>query len=239
VLVGFLGVECLLGTVAGGVVDGLAVADAKLEKDVAEVEFDRAFADVEDGGDFLVGEAALNEVEDALLLASQRDALHGAGAGELGGEARKFFQDDGGDPEAAVGDGVDGGEKLLFDFAVGEKALDAQQEQAAELFARLWGVEDEGGGAREAQAEGAEILAESGGESSGVEEEDRPGLHRGRPVGVRVPVGRDRSRWGVEDLLGRKEAEGGVGGEQTAEVGGGQGVVLHQADSDSGLGALA
>ena len=228
----------MLGAVVG-VVNGLAVADAELEEDVAEVEFDRALADVEDGTEFLVGEAALNEVEDALLLAGERDAFHGAGARELGGEASELLQDGGGDPEAAVDDSVDGGEELLFDLTVGDKALDAEQQQAAELFAGLRVIEDDGGGAGEAEAEGAEILAEGGGESGGVENEDGWRLRGGRRACARLPVGQRKGRGGVKDLLGGIDADRAVGGQQPTEVGGGQRVVLDQTNRDFFPGVVA
>lgn len=215
----------MLGPVGGGFLNGLAVADAELEEDVAEVEFDRAFADGEDRGDFLVGEAALDEVEDALFAPGEGGAFEGAGAGELGGEAGELFQHGGGDPEAAVGDSADGGEELLIHVAVGEKALDAEEEKAAEFLGGLRVVKHKSGSRREAQAEGAEELAQGDGEGGGVEDENGRGVEG---------AGR-----GLKDLLGRKEAEGGIGRQQATEVGGGEGVVLDQANRKFAPGVVA
>jgi hypothetical protein len=215
----------VLGVAVGRFLNGLAVADAELEEDVAEVEFDRALADAEDGGDFLVGEAALHQVEDVLFAAGEGSAFEGAGAGELGGEAGELFAHGGGDPEAAVGEGVDGGEELLVHVVVGEKALDAEEEKATKFLGGLRVVEHESGSSGEVQAEGAEEFAQGDGEGGGVEDENRRGV--------------EDAGGGLKDLIGRKETEGGIGCQQAAEVGSGQRVVLDQANRNFAPGGVA
>lgn len=86
-------------------------------------------------------------------------------------------------------------------------------------------VKDESGRRGEAEAEGAEELAQGDGEGGGVEDENGRGVEE---------AGR-----GLKDLLGRKETERGIGHQQAAEMGGGQGVVLDQANRNFAPGVVA
>ena len=197
---------------------GVAVADAELGEDGGEVEFDGAFADVEDGGDFLVGEAALDELDDAALAPGEAlDAVF-AGGGEAGGELHVLLEDALGDPVVAAGDGAGGGDEVGVDVFVGKETADAEEEEAADVVVGLAVVEHEGFGLGEADAEKAEEAVEGHGEGALVDNEGGDG------DGARERV--------LEETVAGDEVDARVALEEDLEMARGQRVVLNHADGE-------
>ncbi len=207
---------------AGGDFDHVvAVAHAEFGKDVGEVEFDGAFADAEDGGDFLVGEATLDQLDDAALAPGERLAAVFARGGKAGGELHVLLKHALGNPVVAVGDGADGGNEVGFDFLVGQEAVDAEEEEAAEVVVGERVVEDESPGLREAYAEKAKEAVERHGQRALVDDKGGDGCGAGERV--------------LEETVARDELELGVALEEKLEVARGQGMVLDHADGERAL----
>ena len=205
--------------VAGGDFDhGVAVADAELGEDVGEVEFDGAFANREDGGDFLVGEAALDELDDAALAPGESLAAVFARRRQAGGELPVLLEDTLRDPVVAVGNGADGGNEVGVGIFVGEEPLDAEEEEAAEVVVGDRVVDDQGLGLGEANAEETEEAVEGHGKRALVNDEGGDGNGAGKRV--------------LEEAVAGDEVEVGVALEKELEVARGQRVVLDHADGE-------
>jgi hypothetical protein len=167
--------------------------------------------------------ATLDQLQDAPLATGQRYASACAGARHLVGVAHVLFQDFLSDPEVSFGHGVDGGGEVRLHIAVGQEALNAEKEQAAEFLAGQGLVEDDGTRVREADPEGAEVPAERHRQGGAVKNKD------GRGSAAAVAV--------VEDVVVGDQLQVAVCGEQAVELGSGQGVVFHHANSGARLRA--
>lgn len=158
---------------AGGADDieqGVAVADAELGEDVGEVKLDRGFADAQGLGDFLVGEAALNELDDAALPGGENIGPTVA-AGEVDGGADVLLQHLRRHPVMTLKNGAQSRDEVGLHFGVGQEALDSKKEQAAEFVAGKRMVEKKKARFGVAKAEETEKLAQGERKSSLVEHE--------------------------------------------------------------------
>jgi len=207
--------------VAGGDVDhGVAVADAELGEDVGEVEFHGAFGDGEDGGDFLIGEASLDQLDDAALAPGEALDPVFARGGQASGELHVELEGALRDPVVAVGHSADGGDEAGVGVLVGEEAADAEEEEAANVVVGLAVVEHEGLGFGEADAEEAEKAVEGHGKGALVDDEGGDGNRAGERV--------------LEEAVAGDELEVGVTLEEELEVARRQRMVLDHTDRQLG-----
>jgi hypothetical protein len=125
-----------------------------------------------------------------------------------------------GNPVVALGDGADGGDKVGFHLLVGKEALDAEEEQAADVVVGEGVVEDKCFGLGETDTEEAEEAVEGHGEGALVDDEGADGGRPGEGV--------------LEEAVAGDELDLGVALEEKLEVALGERVVLDHTDGELG-----